>query len=367
MDFIDKVRQFASRVENTKNTEQTEEATKTGIIMPFFAMLGYDVFNPEEFVPEMTCDVPGKKGEKVDYAIRDKGNPVILIEVKKAGTPLEKHDAQLFRYYSTTTAKFGILTNGIHYRFYSDLDAPNKMDLIPFMEFDILNMTEFHVAELKKFHKTNFNLDEAVNAATELKYAKEFKTVFSEQLQNPSDDFVRIFITENICNRKMTKNILDKFRPILKKTLNQYITEIMNERIKAALADQEEKAVAEEQAQVTEKEKEDENKIVTTSEELEACFIVRSLLRDIVPVTDITYKDTESYFAILYQNNTWKWICRLILSENKNTLILPTADKKEIKYPLANIYEIEKYKDQLVEIMQRHLTGKKQIKIDKNR
>ena len=64
MDFIDELKQFSKRVETIKDGIQTEEATKTSIIMPFFAMLGYDVFNPTEFCPEFTADVGIKKAKK---------------------------------------------------------------------------------------------------------------------------------------------------------------------------------------------------------------------------------------------------------------------------------------------------------------
>ena len=119
MDFIDQLKQFSKRVESMKDSIQTEEATKTAIIMPFFAMLGYDVFNPQEFVPEFTADVGIKKGEKVDYAILINGNPEILIECKWCGESLSKHGSQLFRYFGTSPAKFGILTNGLIYQFFT--------------------------------------------------------------------------------------------------------------------------------------------------------------------------------------------------------------------------------------------------------
>ena len=126
MDFIDKLKQFSKRVESLKDNIQTEEATKTSLIMPFFSLLGYDVFNPDEFIPEFTADVGIKKGEKVDYAILQDGKPVILIEAKWIGEKLEKHDSQLFRYFATCKAKFAILTNGQYYRFYTDLEEPNR-------------------------------------------------------------------------------------------------------------------------------------------------------------------------------------------------------------------------------------------------
>lgn len=159
MDFIDQVKQFSKRVESLKDGLSTEEATKTAIIMPFFSLLGYDVFNPEEFVPEYTADVGIKKGEKVDYAIMSEGLPVILIECKWIGEPLEKHDSQLFRYFGTTKAKFAILTNGQYYRFFTDLEEANKMDEKPFLEINILDIKENQVVELKKFHKSQFDIN----------------------------------------------------------------------------------------------------------------------------------------------------------------------------------------------------------------
>jgi len=193
MDFIDQLKQFSTRVDGIRDSLQTEEATKTAIIMPFFAMLGYDVFNPQEFTPEYTADVGTKKGEKVDYAIMDNGQPVILIEAKWAGQVLDKHDSQLFRYFGTTNAKFGILTNGIVYKFYTDLDAPNKMDLQPFLEIDITDIKETQVAELKKFHKANFDVENVLNSASELKYSYAFRELFAKELQSPSDDFLPSF------------------------------------------------------------------------------------------------------------------------------------------------------------------------------
>ena len=123
MEFLEKLKNFSNRIEHLKGNIQTEEATKTSIILPFFQLLGYDVFNPLEFVPEYTADVGIKKGEKVDYAIMINNEPLILIEAKPINTELSvKHMSQLIRYFSVTKAKFGILTNGIIYQFYSDHD-----------------------------------------------------------------------------------------------------------------------------------------------------------------------------------------------------------------------------------------------------
>lgn len=350
MDFIDQIKQFSKRVETLKDTIQTEEATKTSVIMPFFAMLGYDVFNPLEFTPEYTADVGIKKGEKVDYAIITDGTPTILIEAKWIGEPLEKHDSQLFRYFGTTTAKFGILTNGILYRFYTDLESPNKMDETPFLEINMLDLKEAQVAELKKFHKTSFNVDEILNVASELKYTNEFKRFFAAELQNPSDETVKLFLAD-IYHGVKTQGVMEKFRPIVKKALGQLISEMMNEKIKSALSPDAPVDATPEEEPVEEEVK---SKIFTSQDELEAFFFIRTLLKGTVPAGDITYKDTETYLAVLYKQNTRKWLCRLILTPTQRILILPDENKKELRYPLEAIYDIEAYKDQLLEIVARY-------------
>lgn len=171
MEFEDKLATLAAKVEQQKNAIQTEEATKTAFIMPFIqAVLGYDVFDPTEVVPEFTADVGTKKGEKVDYAICKDGQVQILIECKKLGDNLNiNHAAQLYRYFSVTSARIAILTNGQVYKFFTDLDAPNKMDEKPFLVLDLLDIDDHAVPELKKLTKPAFDVESIINAAGELK------------------------------------------------------------------------------------------------------------------------------------------------------------------------------------------------------
>lgn len=170
MDFIDEVRQFSARAQSLLPHLKTEEATKHSLILPFMQLLGYNVFNPSEVVPEFTADVGTKKGEKVDYAIMIDGRPAILIEAKPCTDPLTNHDAQLFRYFTSTEAQFAILTNGLVYKFFSDLQETNKMDSEPFLEFSLLDPREPIVAEVKKFHRENFNAEDLFSAASNLQY-----------------------------------------------------------------------------------------------------------------------------------------------------------------------------------------------------
>lgn len=353
MDFSDQIKQFAKRVQAIKDTILTEEATKTAIIMPFFAMLGYDVFNPQEFVPEFVADVGIKKGEKVDYAIMRDGQPSILIECKSITEKLEKHDSQLFRYFGTSTAKFAILTNGLTYRFYTDLDNSNKMDSAPFLSVDILSVKDSQLPQLQKFCKSEFDVDSIFNAASELRYLSEFKSTLSAELESPSDDFVRFFL-QSCYSAPKTQIVIERFRPLVKKALAEYINENMKEKIKTALDAETEPAPAPVSVPVEEESASpaDENKIVTTEEELEAYFIVKTILSDLVPFQDLTYKDTESYMGVLYKGNRNKWICRFQLGETKS-LLLPTPDKKKERINIESIYDIFNYSDKLHEVAKR--------------
>lgn len=184
--------------------------------MPFFATLGYDLFNPTEFVPEFTADVGIKKGEKVDYAIVLDGKPTILIEAKSINQQLTKHDSQLFRYFGTTTSKFGILTNGEEYKFFTDLDEPNKMDLTPFLTINITKIKDNQIPELAKFHKDNFDVDKITSSAAELKYLSSLKSYLTSELNEPSDNFVKYLLGE-IYDGMKTKQTIEKFKPIIKK------------------------------------------------------------------------------------------------------------------------------------------------------
>ncbi len=352
MDFIDEIKQFSLKVQELKDKVQTEEATKISLIMPFLQLLGYDVFNPHEVVPEFTADIGTKKGEKVDYAIFIDGKPSILIEAKQVDDPLKAHDNQLYRYFSVTESKFAILTNGILYKFFSDIQEPNKMDDAPFLEFNLLDIKEPLVAELKKFKKESYNADELFTAATTLKYTNKIKSIFDEELKEPKDEFVRYFLKE-IYAGNATKNVIDKFKPIVKKALNQHVSDLMNEKIKSALESSEAESEA---ASVIEEEidQHEEKKIITTALELEGFFLVKSICREIIDPKRITYKDTLSYFNVLFENNTWKWICRLYLDGKKKYITIP-KDDTEVKYAIDSLDDIYGHKDEILANIQKYM------------
>lgn len=352
MSFAEQLQKFVKKITGFKDSITTEEATKTSVILPFFQLLGYDVFDPTTFVPEFVADVGIKRGEKVDYAILQEGKPVIIIEAKSINRNLEKHDSQLFRYFSTTEAKFAILTNGIRYRFYTDLDNQNKMDAIPFLDFDLLHLRETQIEELQKFHKDSFNVAQIAESASDLKYKDSVKQLLAAQWERPSDEFVR-FILKDLYQGTKTQNVVERFRPLIKDSLDEFVSELMNDKIKTALSVSP-PAPAAESAPVS-PQPEPEPLTLSTLEQ-NAYAELKRVLKDYVNLNDISYKKTESYVAILYQNNVRKWICRLILTDTQTIIILPDAEKKEIRRSMAHIYELRNYTYYLASVIARYGT-----------
>ncbi len=359
MDFIDQLKQFSTRVAQLSPVIGTEEATKNALILPFFQMLGYDVFNPVEFVPEYTADVGIKKGEKVDYAIVRDGKPIILVEAKWCGEKLENHDGQLFRYFGTSSAKLAILTNGLIYRFYTDLDEQNKMDLTPFMELDILNIKDSLIPELKRFQRDALDVESIFSAASDLKYTTAVKKLLDLQSVDPDDDFVT-YVLHKVYPGRKTVQVMDKFKVIIKRSFAQYINELLNSRFQSMLSTPEEKTDADDQgkqdAPAPEAVDVEASKINTTVDEVEAFLIIKALLHDIVEPSRITYKDTASYFSILMDGKVTKWICRLQIEGRKKSIFFPLGeDNKELRVLIDNNDSLYSLKNRLVEAARKYL------------
>ncbi|MFV5695607.1 type I restriction endonuclease [Flavobacterium sp. LB3P122] len=348
MDLRDQIKVIADRTKH-KDQIQTEEATKNAFVMPFLQSLGYDVFNPLEVVPEFIADIGIKKGEKIDYAIFKDGNPTILIECKHWAQNLNIHDGQLLRYFHVSKAKFGILTNGIIYRFYSDLVSPNKMDEKPFLEFNIIDVKDNQIEELKKFHKTNFDAESIVNTASELKFMNELKILLNLELTNPTPEFVKHF-AKQVYPSVVTAKILEQFTELTKKSVQQHISDLITERLKTALSKEDEK-INEINISI-EPNIEDISKINTTGEELEGFLIVKTILRQKTPATRVTYRDAQSYFAVFLDDNNRKAVCRLYLNGGKKYIGTFDENKKEIKNEIGNLDEIFNYSDLLLKTIE---------------
>lgn len=363
MDFIDHLRALSARVANIKDMIQTEEATKNAMIMPFIQILGYNVFDPLEVTPELVADVGMKKGEKVDYAILRDGKPIMLFECKKSGADLNiNHASQLFRYFHVTEARFGILTNGLVYRFFTDLESPNKMDEKPFFEFKILDFKERDVEELKKFAKTSFDLDTILTTANDLKYTRAIQNLIAEWMVEPSEAFVRLVSTDLVGSRRFTPSLKDQFTVITKRAFEQLIGEKINERLKGAMTP-EPVTTAESGASVTPVETVTEVQVLTTPEEVEGFHIVRAILRGVVSPLRVSMRDAQSYCAILLDDNNRKPICRLRFNNTQKLFLSIFNDKKEEeRFSLESVDDIYNYAEQLKATVTGYLVSSEVVK-----
>lgn len=349
MDFKDSIKQLADKVVQLKESILTEEATKNAFIMPFMNVLGYDVFNPMEVVPELDCDISKKKGEKIDYSIMKDGQPIMLIECKNWKQDLSLHNTQLKRYFVASKAKFGLLTNGIRYMFYTDLDNQNIMDEKPFLDFDITDIKDYQIEELKKFHKSYFNIENILNSASELKYAQELKNIFATEIVNPTPEIVKYF-AKKVYDGVLTAKVQEQFTELVKRAVSSYISEQISKRLKNALDTEDN--IESSQAQSTKQIAEDANKIVTTQEELDGYMIVKALVRKVVDVNRVVYRDAQTYFAILLDDNNRKPICRLYFnSKSKKYLATFDNERKEVKHEINDLNDIFNYEKDLCHIV----------------
>lgn len=353
MDLKDKIRNLSERTQKNKPGILTEEATKNAIVLPFLQALGYDVFDPSEVVPEYTTDIGTKKGEKIDYAIQFNNEPVIIIECKHWAQDVKLHNNQLIRYFAVSKAKFGILTNGLVYQFFSDLDETNKMDEAPFFEFNIEDFKDNQIEELKKFQRNEFDAAKITTTASELKYSLLIKEKLHEELNNPTPEFVK-FITKQVYKGVQTSKVIEQFSMLIKRSANQYISDMITDRLKTALI-KEDTTIKEQEAVVTLQQSEKEPKIETTEIEKEGFMIVKTILRQKLDADRITFRDSQSYFAIFLDDNNRKTICRLYLNGGKKYFSYIDYDdnKKEVKTEIQKLDDIFNFADILISVVEK--------------
>lgn len=352
MDFFEKLNGLSAKIRHQGQSIQTEEATKTAFVMPFIhSVLGYDVFDPSEVTPEYICDVGTKKGEKIDYAIFKDGALQILVECKKIGEPLNiNHASQLFRYFHVTNARISILTNGQIYKFFTDLDAPNKMDEKPFLELDMLDIDEYAVPELKKLTKSSFDVESIISAAGELKYVSQIKKEIASQFIQADDDFVRLFASR-VYEGVITQKVREQFSGLTAKATSQFLNDQVNDRLKSAMSGtlppltQNDPPTPQDENAITQKS--DSDGRVTTPEELEGFHIVKAIVRTAVDSKRVAHRDTQSYFGILLDDNNRKPICRLHFNYSQKYIGIFCEDKNEVRHPISSLEDIYDFADQL--------------------
>lgn len=350
-DIQNAVNSLIERIKTSDKTKiLTEEETKQAFILPFLHALGYNVFDTNVIKPEYTADIGTKKGEKVDYAILRNGSPIVLIEAKHHKESLDNHKTQLIRYFHACAGKFSdcrfaILTNGLEYRFFTDTQKENVMDTAPFLTINLENPKNRDLVELQRFAKDNLNVEEIKKVAKANLYYQQIQQIFKNEVENPSDDFVEFFARKILNDEKrITQKIKDEFKEPVKKTLKYIISDLANEQITKIKNE-----IAEAQKADSKDLSEDkDDEIITTEEELQGFYIVKSLFADREDITldKITHKDTKFYFGILFDNKTTRWICRLYLNGGKKFFVLP-CEQGEKRIDINDTSELYKYKTEL--------------------
>ncbi len=338
MEFLERIQQLKEQAVNLKDCLQTEEATKNALIMPFLRALGYDVFNPLEVVPEFIADSSRlKKDEKVDYAIIKDGNPIILLECKKIENEkldIKKHCNQLFKYFTASKAKFIILTNGILFKFFSDIEEPNVLDKEPFFTFNLLEFKDSQIETLEEFCKEKFDIEKAFSNAGNLRFIKQFEQVLENEYRNPSDDFVRYLLDKSeIYDGVKTAKVIEKHRKTTVEAFNLFMSKVMKTSLDFNLTSPKEEKTA-------------KNEIVTTLEELEGFAIVKSILNGVVDISRLAYRDNSSYFNVLLDDSIRKTICRLYFNRSQKYIAFLDG-KKEIKNPISSVNDIFQFSEQI--------------------
>jgi len=354
MDFIDQTKELSHKVSEWLELVKTEQGTKDYFITPFIEILGYDIHNPMDVVPEYTCDAPEKNGEKVDYAIMKGGKPFMLVECKFAHDELKtKHAAQLFKYFnSIAELKVGVLTNGVIYKFYTDLENEHIMDKTPFLEIDMRNLDNNFVEELRGYMKeSSTSITDLRKRAKELMYTREIKRIFEDELEVPSNEFVDFFAKTkgvyagkaNKANKaNITKNVRDDFRKYIKKALEEVINKKITDAWKPTLEITGGKG-PEPQLPLPDPGR---NGIVTTEEEKKGFEIVREILQGTTDSERIDYKDWKGFFNVILVGKSKKPICRFYF-DTKQKYIGLFDSKGEEKVPIGELDDIRKYADKL--------------------
>ena len=349
MDFIESLEQIKKDIQSRKEVITTEEATKHAFILPFLQnVLGYNVFDPREVVPEFTSDVGTKKGEKVDYALLKDGKVQMIIECKKLGSKLNvSHSSQLYRYFHATETRIALLTNGSEYKFFTDLNETNKMDEKPFLSINLEELDPFLVPELKKMTKELFRADDVVDNAGDLIYVNEIKKLLSRQFEGDLDEDYLRFIASKFYEGKVTRKIRENFERITRKAMKQFLNGEINMRFESAME------ILEEDEDVSNKKK-NSSDIETTEEEIDAFNVIKAILRRVIDISRISLRDKKTYCGILLDENNRKPVCRLYFNSRQKYISLFDGDGNIERIAIDDMNDIFNYSEKIIETIRRY-------------
>ncbi|HEJ7170204.1 type I restriction endonuclease [Serratia marcescens] len=326
--FRDKLKAHVLHVASVGQHCNTEETTKQALILPLLETLGFHPYDPTKVKAEYGADFPGVKvGERVDYALFCHAVPVMFIEAKSFNQNLSNHSPQLSRYFNATPeVTVSAITNGKEWRFFTDLKDKNIMDDTPFLKIDFNNLNDSDIDQLYRFRHDQFQPEALRTLAEESIYLTSFTKTISASLRDVDSDFVRYVASRSNVQRQLNQRFLDTITPLVRLAVEKAVSAM----VVSGLSVTSENVVASESSDEGETQNRpdplapivdpENSKIVTT-------FAERCLFDNVAMIlgteAELIAKDTESYYSILFQGKTTRWVLRYFDNKQRPTILLP--------------------------------------------
>ncbi|QTL41226.1 type I restriction enzyme HsdR N-terminal domain-containing protein [Xenorhabdus budapestensis] len=324
--FKIKIKHHVDHVKNAGQHCTTEETTKQALILPFLDILGFSPYDPQKVKAEYGADFPGvKTNERVDYALFCQGVPVMFIEAKGYSEKLDNHCPQLSRYFnSTPEVTISAITNGLEWRFFTDLKQKNVMDPTPFLRIKMDEVSDADVGQLYRFRHDKFKPEALRTLAEESVYLSAFTKTISTSLRDVDSEFVRYVASRSNVERQLNQRFIESITPLVKQAVEKSVSAMVvsglsNKHVPIdGIQDEiEHQDNPKEPDEIVDP---DNPNIVTTKNELTLYEKAKSIVGD---DADLQYKDTESYFGVLYQGKSNRWIIRYFDKKNKPYIQIP--------------------------------------------
>lgn len=348
--FINRLKLHIEHVKRVGAHCSTEETTKQALILPLLDILGFSPYDPTKVLAEFAADFPGVKStERVDYALYCNGQPVMFIEAKSYASNLTNHAPQLSRYFNSTLGvTIGVITNGREWRFFTDLINPNIMDEKPFLVVDFTKHQAEELTQLAEFKHDNFHVEKLRFFAEENQYIQQFKAVIKKSINEVDIDFVRYVAQQANIPRQLNTKFLESIQPFVKQAVERAISDTVLKGLSAPtiitaqpIEQQTELRTDEVSEEPTPSNLQQDiinpqnQRIVTTVDEQS----LQNIIHELFPDHELTGKDTESYYSILYQSKNNRWLFRYDVNRKRPTVqfIVPIDERHKLELNRAGL------------------------------
>ena len=304
-----------------------ETTTRAFLIHPFFDLLNYDQI--DDYTHEYVADLGSKRGKKVDIAITlGQKSPQILVECKSSSTKLnDNHYNQLRNYMlNTPTAKIGVLSNGLEYKFYVR-DNSGALYTTPFFTFDLSEYNTSDLEMLSLFLRNGIDISEILSQAEEIHFLDKFDDALFDVITNPSDELIKL-INQSMGGKRKTPSTTEK----IKELINGVSLKTLSDRV------------------IKNEISSSNSGIITTTDELQAYNIIKTMIglarSKAIDIERVGYRDYKGFFNILIDDNQRKCICTLHLNGTKKHIQIG-QERHEIES--VSVAALTKFKKEIVD------------------